>query len=132
MVTIPFIKETVVNYFNIPNGSIDLKTRSGEIKESRQIAHYLARKLTTHSLKEIGYQIGQLDHATVLHSYKTVQNFVNIEKDFRLNVCEIERILLAPETQIEQNKLKIIQLTKEIYGEDCEQLTLIRSIFCCD
>jgi chromosomal replication initiator protein len=38
----------------------------------RQVAMYLTRRLTEHSLVEIGQAFGGRDHGTVMHAYKTV------------------------------------------------------------
>jgi hypothetical protein len=56
-------------------------TRREEVKLARQIAHAIAFKLNEigryrYTLKEIGNEIGQRHHATVLHSVKQVSNYL--------------------------------------------------------
>jgi chromosomal replication initiator protein len=48
------------------------KKRSKIVAYPRQIAMYLSRELTSHSLPEIGEQFGGRDHTTVLHAYEKI------------------------------------------------------------
>jgi len=84
------ILKKVSNEFCIPISSIHLRTRKREIVEPRQIAHYLARKYTMLSCEDIGEKIGGVDHATVLHSCKTVNNLIDTDKHFRNKINKIE------------------------------------------
>ena len=61
--------------------------------QARQIAMYLGRTLTKSSLSSIGAQIGGKDHATVLHACNTVQDLIDIDRNFRQSVAEITREL---------------------------------------
>ena len=54
---------------------------------------YLGRTLTKSSLSSIGAQIGGKDHATVLHACNTVQDLIDIDRNFRQSVAEITREL---------------------------------------
>ena len=49
------------------------KKRSKAIAYPRQIAMYLARKLTDFSLPEIGEQFGGRDHTTVMHAFDKIE-----------------------------------------------------------
>jgi chromosomal replication initiator protein len=49
------------------------KKRSAGIVRPRQIAMYLCRELTEHSLTEIGQVFGDRDHSTVLHSCRIIE-----------------------------------------------------------
>ena len=46
-------------------------------------------------LTNIGAAIGDRNHATVLHSCKTISNLMDTEKVFRQQVEQIEKILLS-------------------------------------
>jgi chromosomal replication initiator protein len=67
-----------------------LKSRKREIVQARQIAMYLSKQLTNNSLATIGKTIGQRDHATVMHACNVVSDQMDIDKNFRLTVQEIE------------------------------------------
>lgn len=89
--TIDYIQKVTSDYFNIPIDSLQLKTRKREILQARQIAMYFSKLLTKSSLASIGAQIGNKDHATVLHACKTVNNLYDTDKFFRNDVDEIEK-----------------------------------------
>jgi len=90
-ISIDFIQKIVCDYFNMPVELLKSKTRKREIVQARQIAMYFAKNLTKSSLVTIGTQIGNKDHATVLHACKTVNNLLDTDKGFRLYIDEIEK-----------------------------------------
>ena len=92
-ITIDKIQVTVCNYFGLSQDALAQKTRKREIVQARQIAMYLGRTLTKSSLSSIGAQIGGKDHATVLHACNTVQDLIDIDRNFRQSVAEITREL---------------------------------------
>jgi chromosomal replication initiator protein len=47
--------------------------RVRQVALPRQVAMYLAKKLTTLSLPEIGKSFGGRDHTTVLHAFRKIQ-----------------------------------------------------------
>lgn len=91
--SIEYISKVVCDYFNMPVESIQTKTRKREIVQARQITMYFSKSLTKYSLATIGAQIGNKDHATVLHACKTVNNLKDTDKNFRQYVEDIEKKL---------------------------------------
>jgi len=67
-ITITEIIRAVTDYFDVRLTDLQSKKRSQSITLPRQICMYLARKLTRHSLEEIGGHLGGRDHTTVLHA----------------------------------------------------------------
>jgi len=92
-ISIDYIQKVVCNYFNMPVESISSQTRKREIVQARQIAMFFAKNMTKSSLAAIGSLIGGKDHATVLHACKTVNNLMETDKKFKLDVEEIEKRL---------------------------------------
>jgi len=92
-ISIDYIQKVVCNYFNIPLDQIQSKTRKREIVQARQVAMFFSKSMTKSSLATIGAQIGGKDHATVLHACKTVNNLIETDKRFRLQIDEIEKKL---------------------------------------
>jgi chromosomal replication initiator protein len=92
-ISIDYIQKVVCNYFNIPIEQIQSKTRKREIVQARQVAMFFSKNLTKASLATIGSQIGGKDHATVLHACKTVNNLIETDKRFRIQIDEIEKKL---------------------------------------
>ncbi len=78
-VTIEKIQEKVADYYKLRLSDMVSKRRPSNIAFPRQIAMYLSRMLTTHSLQEIGQSFGGRDHGTVIHACKTVENMMDQE-----------------------------------------------------
>jgi hypothetical protein len=86
------IKSIVENVFNIEN--ISRKTRKRNYVYARYVYMYLAREKTRYSLVYIGNYI-KLDHATVLHGIKTIQNIFSLHQDDRLQIAFNECLMLV-------------------------------------
>ena len=91
--TVEKIRDTVCDYFSLSVDAISTKSRKREVVQARQIAMYLSKQLTTTSWSSIGLAIGHADHATVLHACKIVTDLMDIDKNFRLSVNEIQEKL---------------------------------------
>ena len=72
VITVDKIQNIVSNYFNIPLSEMLSQRRSRPLARPRQIAMYLAKKMTTRSLPEIGRRFANRDHTTVIHAVKTI------------------------------------------------------------
>lgn len=84
------IVEKVCAHFEMDTVSIQSRSRKREVVQARQIAMYLAKKYTEASSSQIGLAIGKKDHATVLHSCKMVKNQLDVDKELRAQLEEIE------------------------------------------
>ena len=58
--------------------------------QARKLAMFFSKKYTKSSLSTIGSQIGQRDHATVLHACKTVENLIETDREFKKYVSDLE------------------------------------------
>lgn len=92
-VTIDSISEIVCKHFNIKTELIQTASRKREIVQARQVTMYLSKQYTELSLAQIGAQIGKKNHATVLHACKTVKDQLEVDRTFRDDLDEIEKIL---------------------------------------
>jgi len=81
-VSIDEIAQYVAKHFDLSVEQLRSARRSRRITDARQIAIYLARELTDHSLHSIGTFFGGRDHSTVIHSYRKVSEA--IEKDAKM------------------------------------------------
>ncbi|MDR1172784.1 MAG: chromosomal replication initiator protein DnaA, partial [Bacteroidales bacterium] len=81
-------------YFHIDESSVLSNTRKREIVQARQVAMYFAKQLTKTSLKSIGAQLGKKDHATVLHACRTVNDLMETDRRFKLQMGELEGKLM--------------------------------------
>jgi chromosomal replication initiator protein len=92
-ISIDFIQKTVSDYFQLDIDTLQSKTRKRHVVQARQLAMFFAKKFTKASLANIGSQIGDRDHATVLHACKTVDNLVATDKQFKKFVDDINKKL---------------------------------------
>jgi chromosomal replication initiator protein len=92
-VSIDYIQKTVSDYFQLDLETLQSKTRKRHVVQARQLAMFFAKKFTKASLANIGSQIGDRDHATVLHACKTVDNLVATDKQFKKYVDDIHQKL---------------------------------------
>ncbi len=92
-VSIDYIQKVVSDYFQMDVDTLQSKTRKRHIVQARQLAMFFAKKFTKASLASIGSQIGQRDHATVLHACKTVDNLSTTDKQFRKYVEDLNKKL---------------------------------------
>lgn len=88
--TIDHIQQIIADYFNLNIESLHSKTRKRNVVQARQLAMFFSKKYTKNSLSTIGSQIGQRDHATVLHACKTVENLIETDRAFKKYVSDLE------------------------------------------
>ena len=88
--TIDHIQQIIADYFNLNIESLHSKTRGRNVVQARQLAMFFSKKYTKNSLSTIGSQIGQRDHATVLHACKTVENLIETDRAFKKYVSDLE------------------------------------------
>ncbi|SDS39078.1 chromosomal replication initiator protein DnaA [Opitutus sp. GAS368] len=80
------IQKRVADHYQIRHSDMTSKRRPNAIAFPRQIAMYLCRQLTRHSLQEIGEAFGGRDHGTVIHAVKTVENMMDQDNSVRGSV----------------------------------------------
>jgi chromosomal replication initiator protein len=86
ILTIETIQKRVADHFQIRHSDMTSKRRPNNIAIPRQIAMFLARTLTKHSLQEIGDAFGGRDHGTVIHACKAVDNMMEQDSTTRGSV----------------------------------------------
>ncbi|MDD2798940.1 MAG: chromosomal replication initiator protein DnaA [Bacteroidales bacterium] len=92
-ITIETILDTVCQFLKVDQRMVGSKSRKREFAQARQISMFLSKKLTDQSFSRIGQVIGKKDHATVLHACKTIKGLIEIDKNVRSQVDEIEKQL---------------------------------------
>jgi chromosomal replication initiator protein len=86
ILTIETIQKRVADHFQIRHSDMTSKRRPNNIAIPRQIAMYITRTLTKHSLQEIGDAFGGRDHGTVIHACKAVDNMMEQDVTTRSSV----------------------------------------------
>ena len=80
-VTIDEIQKAVCAHFDMKSVDLVSARRARAIARPRQIAMYLAKRLTTRSLPEIGRKFGGRDHSTVIHAVKRIEELRDSDRD---------------------------------------------------
>ena len=92
-ISIEQIQKKVSDHYHLSFKDMHSRRRPANIAFPRQIAMYLSRKLTNHSLKEIGEAFGGRDHGTVHHACQTVDDRIELEQEVRTKVEFLENQL---------------------------------------
>lgn len=80
------IIQAVSREFDIRVTDLQSKKRSQSITLPRQICMYLGRRLTRHSLEEIGGHLGGRDHSTVLHACTKIEEIYRSDDPIRSRI----------------------------------------------
>ena len=94
IITVDKIQNTVSNFFNISLGDMLSQRRSRPLARPRQVAMFLAKKLTTRSLPEIGRRFANRDHTTVIHAVKTITKLSEKDDEMKKNLIQLKGLLL--------------------------------------
>ena len=85
-VSIEAIQERVSEFFGLRPTELTCRSNARRITRPRQIAMYLCKQLTRHSLPEIGRAFGGKHHSTVIHSIRKVENGMPNDSDLHRDV----------------------------------------------
>ncbi|MCH9753594.1 MAG: chromosomal replication initiator protein DnaA [Alphaproteobacteria bacterium] len=92
-VTIEEVQKKVAERHNLKVSDMYSSKRARNIARPRQIAMYLSKSLTSHSLAEIGKKFGGKDHTTVMHAIKKVEDLLKADKEFSEDVRLLMKVL---------------------------------------
>ena len=87
------IVDATAQEFGVRPEDLQARSRSAGVATARQVAMYLARELTDHSLPEIGRGIGDRNHTTVLHALNRVSAALGSDDAVRKAVHNVRRQL---------------------------------------
>ncbi len=86
-------------HFEVESDTLRTAGRAREVVLPRQVAMFLIRELTTHSLPEIGQFFGR-DHSTVLHAIQKIGDQVGRDRDLTAQIDAIRRRLQGVEAEV--------------------------------
>tara|TARA_Y100001970_G_scaffold17718_2_gene19936 strand:- start:3131 stop:4522 length:1392 start_codon:yes stop_codon:yes gene_type:complete len=95
VISIDKIQNVTSNFFSLNLEDMLSQRRSRPLARPRQIAMYLAKKLTTRSLPEIGRKFANRDHTTVIHAVKTIEKLSQSNSDIKKSVDELKSLILS-------------------------------------
>jgi chromosomal replication initiator protein len=93
--TIDDIQRKVAEHYHLKMADMVSARRAREVARPRQVAMYLAKKLTPRSLPEIGRRFGGRDHTTVMHAVKRIEELRASDRDIEADVACLTRLLEA-------------------------------------
>ena len=73
-------------YYKIPLNELRGKSRRATLVIVRSVIYYLTRKMTNHTLAEIGEFFSGRDHATILHGFRSVESQLKTNPELCLAV----------------------------------------------
>ena len=82
------ITRLVTEHFGVKLSELQSKKRTNAVAYPRQIAMFLARKITRHSLEEIGGYFGGRDHSTVLYAVEKISTLVSQDHECKQVIDE--------------------------------------------
>ncbi|MFK5983885.1 MAG: chromosomal replication initiator protein DnaA [Pseudomonadota bacterium] len=92
-VSLDNIQKVVCEYFKIRKADINSKKRTRILVRPRQLAMFLSKELTNHSLPEIGDFFGGRDHTTVLHANKKITSLLIEDSRVKEDYTNLKKIL---------------------------------------
>lgn len=85
------IQKIVAEHFQVRVSDLKSKNRSRSFAVPRQIAMYLARKLTSASTTDIGRRFGGKDHSTVIHSTQKIEGLLKTDQTLSGTIQTLEQ-----------------------------------------
>ena len=93
IISVEMVQQAVADHFRLSITELKSKRRSHNIALPRQIAMYLARKHTSHSLPELGNAFGGKDHTTVLYAVKKIEENITTNAEIKYIIEKLQGIL---------------------------------------
>lgn len=93
IITVEQIQKVVSDYYGIPEEGMKVKKRTSSLAFPRQIAMFLSREMTDHSLSEIGNRFGGRDHTTVMHAYEKITKARDEDAELRRILLKLTKLL---------------------------------------
>jgi len=81
VITIQDIQQRVGEYYGMKTEDFKARKRTKNVAFPRQIAMYLSRELTDHSLPKIGEAFGGRDHTTVIHAHEKISSMLQTDQE---------------------------------------------------
>ena len=87
------ILKIVGRHYNVARTDLLSPRRARSVVVPRQVGMYLAKKLTSRSLPEIGRRFGGRDHSTVLHAVRKIEDQIKTDDRLAREVALLIRLI---------------------------------------
>jgi chromosomal replication initiator protein len=91
LITPTLVLEAVAKSFQLPLSDLKSRKRDKETALARQVAMYLLKQATNCSLAQIGLELGNRDHSTVIHACQKIANEIDNNPHLRRKLSEIQQ-----------------------------------------
>ncbi len=92
-ITVDEIQKACAAHYRIDPSEMRSKRRARAVARPRQVAMYLAKKMTPRSLPEIGRIFGGRDHSTVIHAVRTIEELRQNNPEMDSDIRKLQRQL---------------------------------------
>ncbi|MEZ0260723.1 MAG: chromosomal replication initiator protein DnaA [Alphaproteobacteria bacterium] len=92
-VSVEDIQKKVAEHYGIRMADMHSPRRARPVARPRQVAMYLCKALTSHSLPEIGRKFGGRDHTTIIHGVRKVEELMAQDAALRDDVDQLKRAI---------------------------------------
>ncbi len=91
LITPSLIIEAVASSFQLTPPDLKSRKRDKETALARQVAMYLIRQETNCSLVQIGKELGDRDHSTVIHAYGKIASDIDASPYLKRKILDIQQ-----------------------------------------
>jgi chromosomal replication initiator protein len=92
-VTVEEIQRKVAEHYNIRLSDMHSPRRARPLARPRQVAMYLSKQLTEHSLPEIGRKFGGRDHTTIIHGVRKIEELCQADRAMKDDIETLKRVI---------------------------------------
>ena len=93
-ISVDEIIKVAAGKLNVRIADVKAHNKNKNMVLARQIAMYLARKLTSHSFPDIGQKIGGRDHSTVIYANNKILKNMEVDSKLKKLIQDIEDTLI--------------------------------------
>lgn len=92
-ITVQLVQKVVARYFNMTPQQLLERTRRHAIARPRQVAMYLATKMTHASLPDIGARFGGFDHTTIMYARDRIAELLETDIKLKQDIEVLVRLI---------------------------------------
>jgi chromosomal replication initiator protein len=92
-ITVQLVQKVVARHYNMNIQQLLERTRRHSIARPRQVAMFLACRMTQASLPDIGQRFGGFDHTTVMYARDRIAALVEQDPNFKAEIENVARAI---------------------------------------
>ena len=93
--TVEDVQKAVCEHYGIRLADMHSPRRARPVARPRQMAMYLCKALTTHSLPDIGRRFGGRDHTTIIHGIRKIDELLKSDRQLQEDLDVLKRRLVS-------------------------------------